>query len=228
MINPVLTEMAVYPFTRLEEERRRLAGRRRRGDRLRQGRPERADRSDDPAARSSTRCPSGRRTRWRRGCPSCARRPQAGSGAASASPSTPRREIVPTYGSKEAIFSLAQVLGTAGRVVAFGEPAYPVYERGALVRRRARADAAAATRERLPARSRRARRRRRARLGQLPAQPDRRGRAARVLRRARGGGRAPRLRGRAPTRRTRSSGSTSRRRRRCRRPTARASSSSRR
>src|SRR5881397_1122650 len=44
----------------------------------------------------------------------------------------PEREIVPTYGSKEAIFSLAQVLGTSGRVVAFGEPAYPVYERGAL------------------------------------------------------------------------------------------------
>ena len=44
----------------------------------------------------------------------------------------PDAEIVPTYGSKEAIFSLAQVLGTGGRVVAFGEPAYPVYERGAL------------------------------------------------------------------------------------------------
>src|SRR6201994_4956083 len=44
----------------------------------------------------------------------------------------PESEIVPTYGSKEAIFSLAQVLGTAGGVVAFGEPAYPVYERGAL------------------------------------------------------------------------------------------------
>src|SRR5438876_5752106 len=44
----------------------------------------------------------------------------------------PESEIVPTYGSKEAIFSLAQVLETDGRVVAFGEPAYPVYERGAL------------------------------------------------------------------------------------------------
>src|ERR1700751_2299126 len=44
----------------------------------------------------------------------------------------PELEIGPTYGSKEAIFSLAQVLGTAERVVAFGEPAYPVYERGAL------------------------------------------------------------------------------------------------
>ena len=44
----------------------------------------------------------------------------------------PDTEIVPTYGSKEAIFSLAQVLDTAGRTVVFGEPAYPVYERGAL------------------------------------------------------------------------------------------------
>jgi acetylornithine aminotransferase len=44
----------------------------------------------------------------------------------------PDTEIVPTYGSKEAIFSLAQVLRTTGRTVVFGEPAYPVYERGAL------------------------------------------------------------------------------------------------
>src|SRR3954471_4766098 len=44
----------------------------------------------------------------------------------------PGSEIVPTYGSKEAIFALASVLDTQGRTVAFGEPAYPVYERGAL------------------------------------------------------------------------------------------------
>src|SRR5438045_1696281 len=44
----------------------------------------------------------------------------------------PDTEIVPTYGSKEAIFSLAQVLDVGGQVVAFGEPAYPVYKRGAL------------------------------------------------------------------------------------------------
>jgi succinyldiaminopimelate transaminase len=41
----------------------------------------------------------------------------------------PETEIVPTLGSKEAIFHLAQVLGR--EVVAFGTPAYPVYERGA-------------------------------------------------------------------------------------------------
>jgi acetylornithine aminotransferase len=47
----------------------------------------------------------------------------------------PETEIVPTYGAKEAIFSLAQVLvdpQSAERTVVLGEPAYPVYERGAL------------------------------------------------------------------------------------------------
>ena len=47
----------------------------------------------------------------------------------------PDREIVPTLGSKEAIFSLAQVLvdpRSDKRLVLFTEPGYPVYERGAL------------------------------------------------------------------------------------------------
>jgi acetylornithine aminotransferase len=43
------------------------------------------------------------------------------------------REIVPTLGSKEAIFSFAQVVVAPGKdVVVVPEPAYPVYERGAL------------------------------------------------------------------------------------------------
>jgi succinyldiaminopimelate transaminase len=41
----------------------------------------------------------------------------------------PDAEIVPTLGSKEAVFGLAQVVG--GELVAMGTPAYPVYERGA-------------------------------------------------------------------------------------------------
>ncbi len=41
----------------------------------------------------------------------------------------PDTEIVPTLGSKEAIFHLAQVAG--GDLVAIGAPSYPVYERGA-------------------------------------------------------------------------------------------------
>jgi acetylornithine aminotransferase len=41
-------------------------------------------------------------------------------------------EIVPTLGSKEAIFSFAQVAVGERSLVAIPEPAYPVYERGAL------------------------------------------------------------------------------------------------
>jgi N-succinyldiaminopimelate aminotransferase len=44
----------------------------------------------------------------------------------------PDREIVPTLGSKEAIFSFAQVAFGDKRLAAIPEPAYPVYERGAL------------------------------------------------------------------------------------------------
>jgi len=43
----------------------------------------------------------------------------------------PATEIVPTLGSKEAIFSFAQVVLGEKRLVAVPEPAYPVYERGA-------------------------------------------------------------------------------------------------
>ena len=46
----------------------------------------------------------------------------------------PARQVIPTLGSKEAIFSLAQVIvdRDGGRdVVAYTEPGYPVYERGA-------------------------------------------------------------------------------------------------
>ena len=44
----------------------------------------------------------------------------------------PSTELVPTLGSKEAIFSFAQLALGDRRVVAIPEPAYPVYERGAL------------------------------------------------------------------------------------------------
>jgi acetylornithine aminotransferase len=44
----------------------------------------------------------------------------------------PATEIVPTLGSKEAIFSFAQVALGDKRIVAIPEPAYPVYGRGAL------------------------------------------------------------------------------------------------
>ena len=50
----------------------------------------------------------------------------------------PDSELIPTYGSKEAIFSFAQVAidGASGKdLVLVPEPGYPVYERGALFAR---------------------------------------------------------------------------------------------
>jgi acetylornithine aminotransferase len=44
----------------------------------------------------------------------------------------PASEVIPTLGSKEAIFSFAQLALGEKRLVAIPEPAYPVYERGAL------------------------------------------------------------------------------------------------
>ena len=44
----------------------------------------------------------------------------------------PAGELVPTLGSKEAIFSFPQVALGEKRLVAIPEPAYPVYERGTL------------------------------------------------------------------------------------------------
>ncbi|HEY6961090.1 MAG TPA: aminotransferase class I/II-fold pyridoxal phosphate-dependent enzyme [Gaiellaceae bacterium] len=44
----------------------------------------------------------------------------------------PATEIVPTLGSKEAIYSFAQIAVGERRAIAIPEPAYPVYERGAL------------------------------------------------------------------------------------------------
>jgi succinyldiaminopimelate transaminase len=131
MINPVLSEMAVYPFTRLEEERRRLlaAG----VDVIDFGKGD-PNEPTDPMIRQALVEALPERAPY----PLAQGLPELREAAAGW---LERRfevavdaetEIVPTYGSKEAIFSLAQVLETAGRVVAFGEPAYPVYERGAL------------------------------------------------------------------------------------------------
>jgi aspartate/methionine/tyrosine aminotransferase len=44
----------------------------------------------------------------------------------------PEAEIVPTLGSKEAIFGLAQVVGGPGARIAVTTPGYPVPSRGAL------------------------------------------------------------------------------------------------
>jgi acetylornithine aminotransferase len=131
VINPVLAEMAAYPFTRLEEERRRLLGAGVEVIDFGKGDP---NEPTDPLIRRALveALPERAPYPLAQGLPELR---EAAAGwlerrfGVSIDPET---ELVPTYGSKEAIFSLAQVLGTGGRVVAFGEPAYPVYERGAL------------------------------------------------------------------------------------------------
>ncbi len=97
----------------------------------------------------------------------------------------PETEIVPTLGSKEAIFSFAQLALGEKRLVAIPEPAYPVYERGARFAGGEVVTRPALGAPRLGARPREDRLlgRDRAVLDLLPEQPDRRGRAAVVLRR---------------------------------------------
>jgi succinyldiaminopimelate transaminase len=131
VINPVLAEMAVYPFTRLEEERRRLEAAGIEVIDFGKGDP---NEPTDPIIRRALVDALPERAPY----PLAQGLPELREAAAGwlerrfGVAVDPEREIVPTYGSKEAIFSLAQVLGTGDRLVAFGEPAYPVYERGAL------------------------------------------------------------------------------------------------
>src|SRR6266550_2890088 len=113
--------MATYPFVRLEEERRRLEADGVPVIDFGKGDPnELTERSSYPLAQGLPELRAAV-ARW------CSRR-----FGVTLDPDT---EIVPTLGSKEAIFSLAQVLvdpRSEQRLVAYTEPGYPVYERGAL------------------------------------------------------------------------------------------------
>src|SRR5438105_10142563 len=133
-IAPTLAGMATYPFVQLEEARRRLVAQGIEVIDFGKGDPNEPtdpiirralvdavpERAPYPLAAGLTELREAA-ARW------CRRR-----AGVELDPDT---ELVPTDGAKEAIFSLAQVLvdpASEQRVVAFGEPAYPVYERGAL------------------------------------------------------------------------------------------------
>jgi acetylornithine aminotransferase len=133
-IAPTLAGMASYPFVRLEEARRRLVAQGVDVIDFGKGDP---NEPTDPIIRQALVDALPERSPYplAQGLPElraatadwCARR-----FGVTLDPDT---EIVPTYGSKEAIFSLAQVLvdpGSDKRAVTYCEPAYPVYERGAL------------------------------------------------------------------------------------------------
>ncbi|HZC30277.1 MAG TPA: aminotransferase class I/II-fold pyridoxal phosphate-dependent enzyme, partial [Gaiellaceae bacterium] len=130
-ISPTLAAMETYPFVRLDEARRRLQAASVEVIDFGKGDP---NEPTDPIIRRALVDAIPERAPY----PLAAGLPELREAAASwcgrrfGVDVDPDREIVPTYGSKEAIFSLAQVLDTAGKTVVFGEPAYPVYERGAV------------------------------------------------------------------------------------------------
>jgi succinyldiaminopimelate transaminase len=131
VINPTLAEMATYPFVRLEEARRRLVAEGVEVIDFGKGDP---NEPTDPMIRQALVDALPERAPYplAQGLPELREAAAAWCLRRFGVDVDPGTEIVPTYGSKEAIFSLAQVLDSAGRTVAFGEPAYPVYERGAL------------------------------------------------------------------------------------------------
>jgi acetylornithine aminotransferase len=134
MINPTLAEMATYPFVRLEEARRRLVADGVDVIDFGKGDP---NEPTDPMIRQALIDALPERAPYplAQGLPELREAAAAWCGRRFGVAVDPDTEVVPTYGSKEAIFSLAQVLidpRSDKRTVVYCEPAYPVYERGAL------------------------------------------------------------------------------------------------
>ena len=174
-VNPVLAGMTSYPFLRLIEAKQRGDRAWRRRHRLRHRRAARGDARPSSRARSSGRSRTSRcrPTRRPRGCPSCARRSPAGRRAASAPPLDPATEIIPTPGSKEAIFTLRAGLRRPRRPRRRDRPRLSGGRTRGALRRRIGGRGAARSRARLAAGPRRRRLgRRRAAVAELPQQPD--------------------------------------------------------
>ncbi|HWX08486.1 MAG TPA: aminotransferase class I/II-fold pyridoxal phosphate-dependent enzyme, partial [Gaiellaceae bacterium] len=133
-IAPTLAGMATYPFVRLEDARRRLVAEGVDVIDFGKGDP---NEPTDPSIRQALADALTERLPYplARGLPELRTAVAAWCERRFGVSLDPDTEIVPTYGSKEAIFSLAQVLvdpRSDKRLVVLGEPAYPVYERGAL------------------------------------------------------------------------------------------------
>ena len=130
-ISPTLAGLATYPFVRLEEARRRLVAEGVDVIDFGKGDP---NEPTDPMIRQALidALPVRAPYPLAQGLPELRDAVAGWVGRRFGVALDPETEIVPTYGSKEAIFSLAEVLDVSGRTVAYCEPAYPVYERGAL------------------------------------------------------------------------------------------------
>jgi succinyldiaminopimelate transaminase len=134
LVSPLLARTGTYPFVRLEEAKRRVQARGMEIVDMGIGDPrERADPRIERALVQALAEVSG--YPLAQGLPelraTIARWVSRRFGATL----DPDSEIIPTLGSKEAIFSLALALldrDSGRRTVVYTEPAYPVYERGAL------------------------------------------------------------------------------------------------
>jgi succinyldiaminopimelate transaminase len=130
-VSPLLSSLAAYPFVRLEEAKRAAAAR---GIEIidfgvgdpREPTPQLVRDALVEALAHPSRYPLAQ------GLPELREAIAGWVGRRFGAELDPEREIIPTLGSKEAIFSLAQAVVGDRRLVVVPNPAYPVYERGAL------------------------------------------------------------------------------------------------
>jgi len=130
-ISPLLSSLAAYPFVRLEEAKRAAAAR---GIEIidfgvgdpREPTPRLVRDALAAALGDSSRYPLAQ------GLPELREAIAGWARRRFDVALDPDTEIIPTLGSKEAIFGLAQVVVGDRRLIAVPDPGYPVYERGAL------------------------------------------------------------------------------------------------
>src|SRR5438046_3398552 len=126
-ISPTLSGMAAYPFVRLEEARRRLSADGVEVIDFGKGDP---NEPTDPIIRQALIDALPERAPYplAAGLPELREAVAGWCGRRFGVELDPAAELIPTYGSKEAIFSLAQVLvdsRSERNVVVYCEPAYP-------------------------------------------------------------------------------------------------------
>jgi succinyldiaminopimelate transaminase len=132
-LNPVLAGMASYPFVRLAEAKRAVAARGLEVIDFGVGEP----REETPPfiRRALARAVDAEPISTyplAEGLPELREAVAAWTGRRFGATLDPDSEVVPTMGSKEAVFHLAQIVAGRGDRVAIPTPAYPVYSRGAL------------------------------------------------------------------------------------------------
>jgi succinyldiaminopimelate transaminase len=133
-ISPVLTATGTYPFVRLEEAKRRLAAE---GVELIDfGKGDPREETDPLIRRALVESVKPLSSYpLAEGLPELREAAAAWCERRFGVELDPESEVIPTYGSKEAIFHLAQVVidrGSEKNLVLSTEPGYPVYDRGAL------------------------------------------------------------------------------------------------